>query len=157
MCLVGGAARHRERGKVRDRTWDVFGWGPVDLVPEDPAAPAEALAGVTLAAEPAGPARGDAGDEKPLPGLDRLHACPDRLDGPDRLVAEDAPVGHRRDVTLEDMKVRAADRYGVHSDDRVGVGDDFRLRYLLPRLCATSVVNERPHGHLLCAGQELDT
>src|SRR5215470_15691942 len=44
---------------------------------------------MALAAEAAGSAHGDARDEDAVAGLDGLHPAADRLDGPDRLVAED--------------------------------------------------------------------
>ena len=132
--LVGGAVRHRVGGGVGERHPDVLGLGAVDLVAEDPAAAAEALPVAALAAEPARAARGDAGDEHAVADLDRLHAGADRLDGPDRFVAEDPPVGHGRNVALEDVQIRAADRRGVDAHDRVRVGGDLRLRHVLPGL-----------------------
>jgi hypothetical protein len=52
---------------------------------------------------------------------DVLDAGADLLDGADRLVAEDAPVGDGGDVALEDVQVGAADGDGVDAHDGVGV------------------------------------
>ena len=98
-------------------------WVPSISVAEDPAAAAEALAVAALAAEAARAARGDARHEHAVAGLTCLHARADRLDGADRLVAEDAPVGDLGDVALQDVQVGAADRDRVDADDRVGVVD----------------------------------
>ena len=51
--------------------------------------------------------------------LDRLT---DRGDGADRLVAEDAPIGHRRDVAFENVQVGATDRHGIDAIV-IGPGD----------------------------------
>ena len=67
----------------------VLGLGAVDRVTEDPPATAEALAVAALAAEAARAARRDAGDEHPVADLHGLDPGPDRVDGADRLVAED--------------------------------------------------------------------
>src|ERR1035441_6091276 len=54
--LAGGTLRHPVGRCVGKRHPAVLGLSPVDLVAEDPAAAAEALPAVALAAEPAGPA-----------------------------------------------------------------------------------------------------
>ena len=66
--LVGDPGRGRVGRGVGERDADVLGLGAVDLVAEDPAAAAEALAVAALAAEPARAARGDARDEHPVAG-----------------------------------------------------------------------------------------
>ena len=104
---------------------------------------------MALPAEPARPARGDAGHQHPVAGLDRLDPAADGLDGADRFVAEDPPVGHRGHVALQNVQIGAADRHGVDPDDRVGVRDDARLRHLFPGLAPWAVVNKRSHDHLL--------
>ena len=55
--LVGDAGRHRVGRRVGERDPDVLGLGAVDLVAEDPAAAAEALAVAALPAEAARAAR----------------------------------------------------------------------------------------------------
>ena len=85
------------------------------------------------------------------PTLTVLDAGADRLDGADGLVAEDAAVGHRGDVALEDVQVGAADRDGVDPHDRVGVVDDDRRGDLLPRLLPGAVVHDCAHGSSLVA------
>ena len=123
----------------------VLGLGAVDLVAEDPPAATQALAVPSLAAEAACAARGDARDEHPVADLDRLDTGADGLDRPYRLVAEDPSVGHRGNVTLEDVEIGAADGDGVDADDRVGVAQDRWLWRVLPGLLAGSVVHERLH------------
>ena len=114
--------RRRRVGRgVGERDTDVLGLGAVDLVTEDPAAAAEALAVAALAAEAAGAARGDARHEHLVADLHVLHARSDLFDGADGLVTEDAAVGHRGHVALQDVQVGAADRHRVDANDRVGV------------------------------------
>jgi hypothetical protein len=95
--------------------------GPVDLVAQDPAAPAEALAVASLAAVPARTTSGDARHQHLVAGPHVLHAGADFLDRADRFVAEDAAVGHGWDVALEDVQIGAADRHGIHPHDGIGV------------------------------------
>src|SRR5207342_3304627 len=96
--LVGDATGHRIGRQVGERHPDILSLSPIDLVAEDPAAAAEALPAPALAAEPAGPARGDTRDKHAVAGPDRLHAAADRLDGADGLVAKDPPIRHGRHV-----------------------------------------------------------
>jgi hypothetical protein len=146
--LVGDPGWYGVGGGVRERHPDILGLRAVDLVAQDPPAAPEALARVTFAAEPAGPARGDAGDQDTVPGADRLDPGAHGLDGPYSLMTEDPAVGHRRNVSLEDVQVRAADRDGVDADDRVGVGDDLWLGHVFPGLLAGAVIDKRSHDHL---------
>ena len=74
-----------------------------------------------------------------------LHADADLLDRADCLMAEDATVGDRRDIALQDVKVRAADGGCVHPHDGIGVVDQNRLRNLFPSLLARTVVHECVH------------
>ena len=119
--LVGHAGRHRVGRRVGERHAHVLGLGAVDLVAEDPPAAAEALAVAPSRQKRHAPHDGDARDEHAVADLDGLDAGADRFDRPDRLVAEDPSVGHRRDVTFEDVQIGAADGDGVDADDRVGV------------------------------------
>ena len=141
---------------VGERNADVLGLGSVDLVTEDPTAAAEALAVAALAAVAARAARGDARDEYVVADFDVLHAGADRLDGADGLVTDDPPIGHRGDVTLQDVQVGAADGDRIDSDDGVGVVDDDRLRDFFPRLLAGTVVHDCAHRKLLCFGFSLE-
>ncbi len=133
-------------GGVGKRHPDQLGLGAVDPVPEDPTATPEALAVTGLPAEPAGPARRDAGHEDPVADRDVAHRAPDRLDGTDGLVAQDAAVGHRGHVALEDVQVRAADGHRVDPDDGVGVVADDGVRDLLPGRATGTVVDDCMHG-----------
>ena len=144
--LVGDAGRHLVGGRVGERDTHVLGLGAVDHVAEDPSPAPEALAVAALPAEAARTARGDARDEHPVADLDRLHSGADGLDRAHRLVTEDPPIGHRRNVTLEDVQIGAADGDGVDADDRVGVVHDAWAWGLLPSLLTGSVVHERLHG-----------
>ena len=130
--FVADAGRDRVGRQVGERHADELGLGAVDLVAEDPAATTEALTGVAVAAVLAGPACGDARDEHAVADLDAADAVADGLDGADGLVAEDAAVGHRGHVALEDVQVGAADRGGVDPHDRVGAVDDHRVGDLFP-------------------------
>ena len=76
------------------------------------------------------------------PGLRFLTPEPDRLDRADRFVAEDPARRDRRDVALQDVQVGAADRDRIDPNDGVGVLDNCRLRDLLPRLVAGTVIDD---------------
>ena len=82
------------------------------------------------------------------PTLTGRDAGADRDHGADGFVAEDAAVGHRGHVALEDVQVGAADGGRVDPHDRVGVVDDHRVGDLFPGLLPGSVVDECSHGFL---------
>ena len=86
-----------------------------------------------------------AGGDHAVPHGEPAHRLSDLGDRPDTVVPEDPPVGHRGHITLEDVQVGAADRGGVHRHDHIGRVDDPRIRHLLPRLSARSVVDESLH------------
>ena len=85
-----------------------------------------------------------AGGDHAVPHGEPAHRLADLGDRPDTVVPEDPAVGHRGHVALEDVQVGAADR-GGHRDDHIGRVDDPRIRHLLPRLSARSVVDESLH------------
>jgi hypothetical protein len=64
-------------------------------------------------------------------------------------VAEDPTGRHGRNIALQDVQVGAADRDSIDANDGVRVVADRRLRDLLPRLVAGSVVHNSVHGSLL--------
>src|SRR6266699_971502 len=146
--LVAHAVGNPVRGGVGERHADVVGLSAVDRVAEDPAPAAQALPVTSFAAEPAGPAGADAGDQHPVTRPQPAHAVADLLDGPDRLVAEDPALRHRGHVSLEDVQVGPADRDRVDPDDHVAVVGDLGIRRLFPGLVAGTVVNESSHGCL---------
>jgi len=113
------------------------------MIAERPMAP--------LPAEPAHAARADAGDQHAVADLHHLHARTDCVHRADRLVTEDASWRDGRHVTFEDVQVGAADRGGVDAHDGVSVVRDRGIGYLLPRLLARAVVDERLHGQLRCS------
>ena len=159
QLLVRHPIGSRVRRRVGERYADEFGLRAVDLVTEYPTAAADALAVATLPAEPARAACGDTRDEDLVARLDVLDGCSDFLDGSDRLMAQDAPVGHGWHVALEDVQIRSADRDGVDADDRIGVGLERWLGHFLPSLLTWAVVHESLHGntsivgHLIQPGQ----
>src|SRR4029450_4132444 len=63
-----------------------------------------------------------------------LGAAPPPLD------PEDPPVGHRRDVPLEDVQVGPADRGRVHLHDHISRVDELRVGSLLPGFLTRAVV-----------------
>ena len=113
-------------------------------VAEDPAAVA-AVGVHALSAEVAAAARGHAGNDDLVPDVKLRDARPDLFDDADALVAEDAALGHGREISLEDVKVGSADRRRRDPDDRVGRILEAGARTLLPRGLAGAVVDERPH------------
>ena len=132
--FVADAGRDRVGRQIGERDPHELGLRAVDLVAEDPAAAAEALAGVALPAVLARAARRDARHEHAVADLHTARAVADRHDRADRLVAEDATVGHRRHVALHDVQIGAADRRRLDPHDRVGAVDDHRIGDLFPCL-----------------------
>ena len=106
-------------GGVGERHPRELGLQAVDQVAEDPASAAGAEAVAALPAEAAAAARGDAGDEHAVAGLERRDRVADLDDRADGLVAEDRAGLHLGHVALEDVQVGAADRGRVDADDRV--------------------------------------
>jgi hypothetical protein len=146
--LVGHAVGDQVGRGVGVRDADVLGLGAVDPVPEHPAAALRALPVATLAAEPAGTARADAGDENPVARPEPTDAIADLVDGSHGLMAEDPARVHSRHVAGQDVQVGAADRRRVDPDDDIALVGDLRVRHLFPGLLAGTVIHERPHGCL---------
>jgi hypothetical protein len=88
---------------IRERHTGVLGLEAVDQVAEDPTATAGAESVVSLLAEPAPAAGGDAGDEHAVALPQRGHRRARLDDRADCLVAEDRPRHDLRDVALEDV------------------------------------------------------
>jgi hypothetical protein len=143
--FVAHAVGHRVRRRVSERDAHILGLRPVDQVTENPAAPTQALPVPSLATKAARAASGDAGDEHAVARDDLLHARADRLDGADRLVAQDAPVRDLGYVALQDVQVGAANRHRIHAHDHVRIGTDLRLGDVLPRLAPRPVIHECLH------------
>jgi len=120
--------------------------GAVDEVPEDPSTTTEALAGAAFATEAAGGADRHARDQHAVAGVDVLHACSDRLDGADGLVAENPAVGDGRDVSLHDVQIGPADGRPRDLHDRVRGVFDAGLRLVLPGSLPRTVIDECFHG-----------
>src|SRR5580704_13751394 len=148
--LVADALGNLVQGTLGEGHADVLRLGAVDEVAEDPADAGGALVvetvrGQLLVAVGACAARGDAGDDHAVSHGERAHRLADLGDGPGTFVPQNPPVGHRRDVPLEDVQVGAADRGDVHPHDHVSGVDDFRVGYVLPRLLTRSVVYQCLH------------
>ena len=113
--LVGDAARARRAATSRVGHARELRLHAVDQVAEDPADPADRLAvrGHAALARPAAAARRDGGDEDAVALGEAAHRRAALDDRADRLVPEDAALGDGRDVALEDVQVRAADRRRV--------------------------------------------
>ena len=132
-CSSVTSGGHRVQRGVGVGDADRLGLGAVDQVAEDPADAADGLAvrGHAALAVLAAPALGDGRDEHAVADGEPVDGVADLGDGADRLVAEDAAVGDRGHVALQDVQVGAADRGGVHLDHDVGgfldgcVGDVF--------------------------------
>src|SRR6185312_9328710 len=132
---------------VRDA--DVLGLGAVDAVAEDPAAAFRALPVASLAAESAGSAPADAGDEHPVSRRQAVDVVTDLVDGAHGFVAEDPARTHLGHVAGQDVQVGAADRGRVDSNDHVAFVGDLRVGDFLPGPLAGAVVHERSHYCLL--------
>src|SRR6202034_306030 len=105
---IADSRRHWVRRGVGEGHADLLCLGPVDVVPKDPAAAAEALAESSLAAETTPPAGRDARYEHPVAGLEVPHGRADPFDRPDRLVAEDPTRRALRNIAFEDVQVVTA-------------------------------------------------
>src|SRR5580700_1618248 len=147
--LVAEAAGYAVGGGVGERDADVLGLGAIDLVAEDPAAGAQALPVAAFAAEPAGPAGADAGDQHAVTARQRLYAGAGLDDGPNGLVAEDPALADRGDIALENVQVGTADGGRVDPHDDIVIAGDLWVRYLFPGLLAGTVVNDGSHDCLL--------
>ena len=125
-----------------------LGLGAVDQVPEDPADAADGLAvrGHVALAVLAPSAARDGRHQDPVADLERADGVADRRDRADRLVAEDAALGHGRDVTGQDVQVGAADGGGVDAYDDVGRVLDRCVGDVVPGLLPGAVVDECLHG-----------
>jgi hypothetical protein len=158
LVASGQDIGHHEQRLVADPGWgrigrgvgegnpDIFSLGPVDLVSENPSAPAQALPVSGLAAVAAGTTRTDARHQDPVARLDVLYRRTDRLHGTDGLMPEYPTVGHDRDITLEDVQVGATYGDGVDSNDGIGVCLQNRHGDFFPSLASRTVVYERLHS-----------
>jgi hypothetical protein len=133
-------------GCVREGNPGELGLEAVDQMAEDPAATTGAEAVARLLAEPAAPARRDAGDQHAVAGKERRNGVADLDHGSDGFVAEDPARLDLRNVALEDVQVGSADRRGVDADDRVRRGLDPRVGHGFPRALTWPVVHEGLHG-----------
>ena len=146
--LVGHALGHRMDRRLGVGDAGVLGLHAVDEVAEDPADPAgpRAVGRHPALAGRAAAARRDRRDEHAV-ALLQVADRGARLDHrPDRLVAEDAALGHGRHVPLEDVQVRAADRRRVHLDDDVRRLADAGVGSRLPRPLTGPTEDECLHG-----------
>ena len=132
--LVADALGHEVHRRLGERDARVLGLHAVDQVAEDPADPADGLAvgGHPGLARPAAPARGDRGHEHPVALLQRRDRGAGLDHRADRFMAEDAALGHRGHVALEDVQVGAADRRRLDLDDHVGRVLDARIVDVVP-------------------------
>ena len=79
------------------------------------------------------------------PSATPVTAAPTSSTVPDRLVPEDATRDHLRDVALEDVQIRTADRDGVHPHDGVAWLSHFWQRDIGPLLHTRAAVDEGLH------------
>ena len=93
-------------------------------------------------AEIADPAGGNAGDEHEISCMKGRDARADGLDHAHALVSKNAARGDAGNVTLQDMKVRAANGRSGDSNDGVAALTNGRLRFVLPRALAGAAVDQ---------------
>lgn len=143
--LIGDPLRNLVEAIVGERHPRILGLHPIHQMAQDPTAPVEALAVHTPLAVHAASASRDARDQNLVP-LPHIHdGGPGLDDRPDGLVPQGAPIGHRGDVPLEDVQVRAADGRGVDPDYRVGRIFDLGVRLRFPLLVPRAVENQSLH------------
>ena len=149
-CSFVTSAGDRVQRGVGVRHPDGLGLGAVDQVAEDPADPADGLAvrRHALLAVLAAAAFRDGRDQHAVTDPEALDRVTHLSDGADRLVAEDAALGDRGDIALENVQVGAANRGGIDPHHHVGRFLNRRVRNLFPRLLPGPVIDKRLHGHL---------
>ena len=147
--LVGTIGNWIETG-IRVGNADEFGLCPVDLIAEDPAA-SGAVRVHKLPAILAFATGADAGDQHVVSWFERGDGRPDLVDDADAFMAKNAARLTRRDVTLKNMQVGAADRCFRHPDDRVRGRRDFGFWTLFHGLLRRAQINECfHHCHPCC-------
>src|SRR6476646_6585633 len=122
----------------------VLGLGAIDRVPQDPAT-GPAMGRHAPPAKIADAAGGDAGDEHEISWVKGCDARADCLDHAHTLVSKNAARGHAGNVTLQDMKVRAANGRSGDSNDGVAPLTNRRLWFARPRSLTRTAVNQSLH------------
>src|SRR6476661_2626168 len=113
------------------RNAHVLGLRAIDGVPQDPAA-GSAMGRHAPTAEVADPAGGNAGDEHEISCMNGRDARADGLDHADALVSKNAARAHAGNVTLQDMKVRAANSRSGDANNGIAPLTNRRLWFARP-------------------------
>ena len=138
--IVGNAVKTG----IRMRDPDEFRLRAVDLVAENPSA-GDAMGIHELAAVHALSACADARNQDAFTWLERRDACADLIDYPGTFMAEHAAGLTGRDIALENMQIRAANRRLTDLDDGVGGRLDLWFGPFFNGLLARTKINECFH------------
>jgi len=79
--------------------------------------------------------------------MESAQFLPERHDLAGKFMTEDAGECQARMLAVESVQVRAADRAGMHLNDRVAVGFNLRVVHPLVADVAGSVIAQRFHWH----------
>jgi hypothetical protein len=126
--------------------WDahVLGLGSVEGVAQNPAA--MSTMGIhTSPAEIALQAGSDARDYNFVSNVELRDARSDLFNDANALVAENAALDHRREISLQNMKIGPTDRGSSNSHDGIVAILNGRARFVLPRAIARAVIDQRFH------------
>src|SRR5579864_1180738 len=80
---------------------------------------------------------------------DGLHADAALDHSPDGFVSEHAAGSNFRNVALQDVKIRPADRDRVDANDHITVLQDLGVRHLIEALLSGTVIDDCAHNTLL--------
>src|ERR1017187_1817124 len=111
--------------------WDayVFGLGSVEGVTQNPAA--MSTVGIhAFSAEIALQAGSDARDDDLVSNVELRDASSDFFNDTNALMAKNAAIGHRREISLQNVKVGSANRRRGHADNGVARGLDGGARFV---------------------------
>jgi hypothetical protein len=105
----------------------------------------EAVRRKLLVAVVARAARGDAGDDHAVAHGEPAHRRANLGDRAYTLMPQDPPVGHCRDISLEDVQIATTYCGCVDLHDDIRRVDDLGVGHVFPRLLVRSVVHQSLH------------
>ena len=137
----------REAAETTIGVWDahVLVLSSVKGVAQNPAV-APTMGIHASSAEVALQAASDARDYDLVSNVKLRDASSDLLDYTNALVAENASIGHHREISLQNVKIGSANRRSRNPHDGIALMPDGRARLVLPCTLARTVIDQRFHG-----------
>ena len=136
--------RQSVQARVGMRGAHVLRLGTIDSVAENPSA-RSAVRKHPLSTQITDPARADTRDEHAVAFAKRRHERTHGLDHAYAFVPKNSAGRDRRDVALQDVQIRAADRRRRDPDHRIARVSNDRLGPGLPRPLVGATVDQRVH------------